>query len=86
MDHYSDTCYTYDDTGRLIYKSQNKVSTIYLWDALDRLTDVYYIIDDDSDIHHVQYLYNGDGERIYTITDGSLTGCLYDDGNYGDIT
>ena len=31
-------------------------------------------------MNHVQYIYNGDGQRIYEITDGSLTGFLYDNG------
>ncbi|MEW6535560.1 MAG: hypothetical protein AB1454_08045 [Candidatus Auribacterota bacterium] len=44
-----------------------------LWDALDRLTHIYYT-DAEYYVHNEQYLYNGDGERVYVIKDGSLTG------------
>ncbi len=76
VDSDSDVCYTYDNDGNLVYKSQNGQSTIYLWDALDRLTDVYY--QSLTGVNHIQYIYNGDGQRVYEIKDGSLTGYLYD--------
>jgi RHS repeat-associated protein len=70
---------TYDNDGNLIYKSQNGIQTSYLWDALGRFSDVYYT-DNESVVRHQKYLYNGDGERVYVIADGSLTGFLYDAG------
>ncbi len=78
LDNESDVCYTYDNDGNLIYKSQNGNQTSYQWDALGRLTEVYY--DVNGEINHVKYLYNADGQRIYEITNGSLTGNLYDNG------
>ncbi|MEW6536829.1 MAG: RHS repeat-associated core domain-containing protein [Candidatus Auribacterota bacterium] len=73
----NDIRFNYDENGNLNLKSENGVQAYYLWDALDRLTDVYYT-DSQNTIHHEQYVYNGDGKRIYTIVDGSLTGRLYD--------
>ena len=39
---------------------------------------MYY--DVNAEINHVKYLYNADGQRIYEIANGSLTGFLYDNG------
>ena len=77
LDNESDICYTYDNNGNLIYKSQNGQGVIYLWDALNRLSDVYYV-DNESVVSHQQYLYNGDGQRVYEVLDGSLKGSFYD--------
>ena len=41
---------------------------------------MYYTEPDNDGVRHQKYLYNGDDERVIVITDGSLTGFLYDNG------
>jgi RHS repeat-associated protein len=77
LDADSDACYTYDNNGNLIMKSQNGRQTIFSWDALNRLTDVHYL-DNESVVRHEKFMYNGNGERVYVIVDGSLTAYVYD--------
>ena len=82
LDNENDICYTYDDNGNLIYKSQNGISTSYEFDALNRLVRVYYTTADasgDPVIHKLRHFYNANGQRICTIdNDGSLTHYIYD--------